>query len=126
MKFRWVIDGELVRGPRPRNRNKWAGQVSTATVYGIQSVICLLDQNQLRFYEQLPLGLVSYYRQNGLITEHIPVRLQPHIVLDRIQREKLWKAYKRLPKPIIVHCSAGRMRTHKVVLYLKNKLKKKS
>jgi protein tyrosine phosphatase len=39
------------------------------------------------------------------------------------QRGKVWTAYKRLEKPVLVHCRAGIGRTHKAVSYIKRKLK---
>ena len=32
--------------------------------------------------------------------------------------QKVWMAYQELPKPVLIHCSAGRDRTGKAVDYL--------
>ena len=99
--FSWVIEKKLARGARPRSGKKWARQVPQSAVdkrirkakreYGIRSIICLLDQNSLRFYEQLPAGLLDYYRASGLNVEHIPVRLDslPTVGHSR-KRGKSW------------------------------------
>ena len=130
--FHWVIKNELARGSRPKYGKKWAQQVPKSTVdkwvtnaktaYGIRSVICLLDEKQLRFYEQLPLGLVSYYRENGIAVEHVPVRLQSPLVLTKKQRQRIWLAYERLPKPLLIHCSAGIGRSRKAASHIKRQL----
>jgi len=101
--FRWVIENELVRGPRPRCSKKWARrQVPQSAVdrwikkakrdYGIRSIICLLDQYHLRLYEQLPVDLLSYYRASGLKVKHIPVRDRQRPPMSRHQLKKVWRA----------------------------------
>lgn len=126
-KFEWVVKGQLARGPRPgfeglRRRQirkskvkKWARKARKR--YGIRSIICLLDDNHLKYYESLRHGLLNYYRSKGFHLKHIRV---PHLrqLTDKHLRQ-VWNSYQSLPKPVFVHCSAGRGRTGKAVAHIK-------
>ena len=127
--FRWAIKGQLARGRRPGVEGKRGRQVRTAVVdawikeakeAGIRSMICLLDERQLRFYEELPVDLVSYYRSKGLTAVHIKAPNMRKPPLSDQHLKEVWSAYRRLQKPVLVHCSAGIGRTRAAVRYIKS------
>jgi|SRR5579859_284066 len=113
--FRWIIAGKLAGGHRPRATRQRLGQVSKASVdawlkkaqvdFSIRSIICLMDGEELLRYQALSEDLLSYYRKHGFSVAHIPAanHLRPRISKSNLK--KVWKAYKRLSKPVLVHCS---------------------
>lgn len=130
--IRWPIRGTLARTHRPGRYGAAPKQVPQAEVdawirevkaAGIRSVICLLDDAQLAYYQDLPVpgDLIAYYRQNGLEVAHVPTR--NHAPLLQEQLDAAWDACARLPRPLVVHCSAGQTRTGKVIRHLKPRLR---
>jgi len=116
----WVIPGQLARSPRPGRSA--AGDVQAdpvavdtwlvrARAHGIRSVICLLSQEQLALYGCLPQGLLTRYREEGFEVVHIDVEDAQWPPLQPAHVEQVWRAFVSLPKPVLVHCSAGLWRT---------------
>jgi protein tyrosine phosphatase (PTP) superfamily phosphohydrolase (DUF442 family) len=129
--MRWVIQGQLARGSRPGYGGEQDAQVtrgvvdawvSQASGLGIRSIICLLAKEQLDLYKSLPTDLVSYYRERGFTVAHIPRPDHRRPPLTENQLRRVWSAYKRLPKPVFVHCSAGIDRTGRAVPHIVDKL----
>jgi protein-tyrosine phosphatase len=113
-----VLPGQLYRSARPgydRGRPTPVGNgkiqtwIEAAQSAGIKSIVCLLSDEHLRLY---PDGaLVDIYRAAGFEVCHVPVtdHRQPPLTTEEL--EAVLGAYRELPKPVLVHCSAGIDRT---------------
>ncbi len=120
----WVKEGVLARSLRPGYPKKqgigqaevdrWLEPIQES---GIRSIICLLDDEQLKFYD-VTEGLVAYYRKKGFDVVHIPVRDHKSPALSPEESRGVLEAFRGLPKPVLVHCSAGRDRTGAAVRFL--------
>jgi protein-tyrosine phosphatase len=72
-------------------------------------IICLLSDEHLRLY---PDGsLVDIYRTAGFEVRHVPVTDHKRPPLSAEELAHVLAAYRELPKPVLVHCSAGIDRT---------------
>jgi hypothetical protein len=107
-----VVKEQLAGGARARTKRKSTSQVPKQTVdawikkaktsFGIRSIICLLAKRQLRLYADPRMDLVSYYRVKGFQVVHIPVRNYKRPALSDRELEKVWRAYQRLEKLVLL------------------------
>jgi hypothetical protein len=117
----WVIEGLLARSARPGYtpgeertvpREDVLEWTEAAKAFGVRSIICILDADQLPLYHfALPDGLIEHYRGSGFDVVHITARDGREVPLNEDQKEQIWAAFQTLPKPVLVHCSAGHDRT---------------
>lgn len=98
--------------------------------HGVKSVICLMHPKELRHYARLDLGaadLIDLYRKESLEVRHIPWDDPAHRPLSekasfegelvRVREEAL-SAFDALPKPVLLHCSAGIDRSSPVAAFI--------
>ena len=97
----WVIQNVLARGRRPGYAGERGRLVPAAEVdawlaeirdLGITSIICLLSSDQLPLYDQLPGGLIAFYRAAGFTVEHIPAKDHQHPPLTTDHLQQVWSA----------------------------------
>lgn len=124
-----VIAGKLARWNRPGYPGKavsesdveiWCNEVNRA---GIKSILCLLDEEQLKFYSELPGGLLGHFKSRGFEVGHVPVEDHKWPPLDDVELARVWVLFKSLPSPVLVHCSAGIDRTGAATKHILEKIK---
>ena len=87
---------------------------------GIRSIVSLLDHKQhekhYRALDLHPKGLHGYYQSQGFCFVHIPLTdYQPP---SDCAKRRVLEAYDRMPKPVLIHCSAGIDRTSPIAAHI--------
>jgi len=135
-------DHPLFRDQKPLPREagpyvvKWAERVHDLK---IQSVICLMHPKELRYYDGLAGmedGLLALYRKMGFKVCHLQwadpahaktaeARAALRARVDEI-KVKAYEAFRQLPKPVLIHCSAAIDRSTPVAAYIASNVSRDS
>lgn len=141
----WAIPGRLACAHRPlRHHPLYGGSglpipgeakplildwVEQIRMEGIASVISLMHDRDLRCYRQIDLGgltFTAFLEHEGFTVCHLPWEDPAHsrtdptgkrAKLEQVRQAAL-EAYDRLPKPVLLQCSAGIDRSAPIAAYL--------
>jgi hypothetical protein len=98
--------------------------------YGMRSIITLMHPSEIKHYDKVVIeapNIIDLYRKGGYKVSHIPWDDPAHRPpednynfkdeLIRVRTSAL-EAYDGLPKPVLLHCSAGVDRSSPIAAYI--------
>ena len=128
--LQWVIEGFLARSNRPcywdekptvASLTEWLDAVANMQIRGI---LCFLSQDELaEHYGSCGIDLLATYRDRKFVVGHMPVSDYRQPPLRRSDLAKIRAVFGKLPKPCLIHCSAGIDRTGAAVEFIQSQLK---
>lgn len=128
--LQWVFERVLARSCRPCYHDetstlacvrKWLDQVAGMK---IRSIVCLLSQAELdEYYGANQIKLLEVYRQQGFAIAHIPIPDYQEPPVTQSELKLIQKTLTNLPRPWLIHCSAGIDRTGTTIEFLRFKHK---
>jgi hypothetical protein len=141
----WIIPDVLAGCHRPlRHNSLYGGSALTLDAQaaplaiawarhmkdqGFKSIISLMSDEEVALYSRLELGaadLLEFYKKQGFVVVSIPWKDPAHVRIDpdalkakemSVSREAI-RALNGLPKPILLHCSAGVDRSSPVLAFI--------
>jgi protein-tyrosine phosphatase len=114
--YRAARPGYSGGGRKPVGMGEVQRWIESAQSLGITSIICLLAEEHLCLYPDA--DLLGIYRAAGFEVRHIPVVDHRDPPLDDDHLAAVLHAWRELPKPALIHCSAGIDRTGAAVQYI--------
>lgn len=121
----WLPQIQVARASRPGQHQSqrkiqaaldlW---IRSVVASGFKSIVCLLSGQELALYSHLDGGLLGQYERNGIESVSIPIPIDRSPVLTGGDRAEILDAFLKLPKPIVIHCSAGIVRSGAAVRFL--------
>ena len=122
----WVIDGVLAYSERPgfplptvpaRTVDQWLEAVRSQ---GIRSVINMLSEEEMAvYYRHLGQPLLQYYGDAGFEVREVAHEDLGVVVTKQVLVDRVRAAFDNLPKPVVIHCSAGAERSKLAVAALR-------
>jgi protein tyrosine phosphatase (PTP) superfamily phosphohydrolase (DUF442 family) len=108
-----IIEDQLLTSPRPGypakevSREVVLDTIANWQSKGIRSIICLLTEQQLEAYRELPEGLLSTYREAGFAVVHIPVDATTNPAMGEEPLKQLCRAWPELSQPVLMHADSS-------------------
>jgi len=128
--LQWVFEQILARSCRPCYNDekptlagvrKWLDRVAAMK---IRSIVCLLSQPELdEYYGANQIKLLDVYRQHGFAVAHVPIPDYQEPPVTGSNLKLIQKTLITLPRPWLIHCSAGIDRTGTTIEFLRSNQK---